>query len=353
VGYNGVGELSVTAGGHVSDGNSYIGRNVGASGTVTVDGSTWTNNIYLYVGNGGSGVLHITGGGQVSDDGGYIRSNSTVTIDGLNSKWTNNGSLYIDSGSLTFSSHALVLVADEMIVGPLGEVHGSGVIEGPQVRNGGLVSPGDSVSTGELIIVGYYTQTAAGKLLIELAGTTAASQYDQLWIGSGATLGGSLEVRLLDGFSPSAGQSFNILLKSHPSGAFDSIQLPALGGNLSWDTSQLYVSGVLSVVSAGLPGDYNGNGVVDTADYVVWRKNQGTTHTLPNDPIGGTIGTAQYDQWRTHFGQPLGSGAALPSAESLSTVPEPATAVMLVIAGAGWCLPRRRQHRKFHQPSTP
>src|SRR6185503_1303480 len=59
-----------------------------------------------------------------------------------------------------------------------------------------------------------------------------------------------------------------------------------------------------------IPGDFNNNGVVDAADYIVWRKSDGT-------PAG-------YNAWRTHFGQPAGGGAALTSAESPATVPEPA-----------------------------
>ena len=35
-------------------------------------------------------------------------------------------------------------------------------------------------------------------------------------------------------------------------------------------------------------GDYNDNGVVDAADYVVWR-NAGAAATLPNDPTPGTV----------------------------------------------------------------
>ena len=69
-----------------------------------------------------------------------------------------------------------------------------------------------------------------------------------------------------------------------------------------------------------LPGDYNGNGVVDSADYIVWRNGLGTTYTQ-ND----------YDVWRAHFGQTAGSGSALPSAEPLSaTVPEPPALVQLI-----------------------
>src|SRR4051812_19955412 len=61
-----------------------------------------------------------------------------------------------------------------------------------------------------------------------------------------------------------------------------------------------------------LPGDFNNNGVVDTADYLVWRANQGTNHVLANDSFGGTIGVAQFNQWRAYFGQTRpgsGSGA--------------------------------------------
>jgi hypothetical protein len=61
-----------------------------------------------------------------------------------------------------------------------------------------------------------------------------------------------------------------------------------------------------------LVGDYNDNDVVDAADYVVWRNNVGTSTELPNDSLDGTIGTAQYNQWRTHFGQRLAAARRYP-----------------------------------------
>ena len=97
-----------------------------------------------------------------------------------------------------------------------------------------------------------------------------------------------------------------------------------------------------------LPGDYNRNGTVDAADYVVWRKNNGTTNALPNDPTGGTIGTAQYNQWRAHFGQTAGSGSG---ANANAAVPEPTTLVQLMFAVASWCLRRVRAAEKV--PTTP
>jgi hypothetical protein len=62
--------------------------------------------------------------------------------------------------------------------------------------------------------------------------------------------------------------------------------------------------------SYGFPGDYNNDGGVDEADYVPWQNNEGTNNVLPNDPVGGTIGQPQYDNWTANFGQGAGSNVA-------------------------------------------
>ena len=73
---------------------------------------------------------------------------------------------------------------------------------------------------------------------------------------------------------------------------------------------------------AVLPGDFNNDGTVDAADYVVWRKTDGTQ--------------TGYDAWRANFGASLGPGsgsAGYPlgaSAQPLSAaVPEPSAVVLL------------------------
>ena len=67
-------------------------------------------------------------------------------------------------------------------------------------------------------------------------------------------------------------------------------------------------------------------------------QNVGTTNVLPNDFVGGTIGTGQYDQWRSHFGESWVVGTGV----SLGAVPEPTAIIALVAAAPVLLLSRRR-----------
>ena len=215
----------------------------------------------------------------------------------------------------------------------------SGYIKGLGTFNNvtftGTFDPGLSPT---LTTVGSITFASTSTLIMELGGTAPGSGHDQIDASGTLALDGTLLVSLVNGFGPSSGNSFDLFDWATINGTFDNLSLPALGAGLAWDVSQLYTAGVLSVV-AGLVGDYNNNGTVDAADYVVWRKYQGTTHVLPNDPTGGTIGAAQYTTWRANFGKPPGNGSGTTVS---AAVPEPATPVLLMLAAAGWYLRRSR-----------
>jgi hypothetical protein len=76
-------------------------------------------------------------------------------------------------------------------------------------------------------------------------------------------------------------------------------------------------------------GDYNGNGIVDAADYVLWRKG-GPLQNEVNTP--GTVDASDYTIWRALFGSTAGSGSG-----SLDggAVPEPLSSLLVLMAIAG------------------
>ncbi len=96
-----------------------------------------------------------------------------------------------------------------------------------------------------------------------------------------------------------------------------------------------------------LPGDYDGDGIVSSSDYIVWRKNFGDTSLLVADGNGDhTVNQADYDVWRQNFGKTwqdlvYGAGGGLANA----SVPEPtglALAIVAVICGLNSRLIARR-----------
>jgi hypothetical protein len=90
---------------------------------------------------------------------------------------------------------------------------------------------------------------------------------------------------------------------------------------------------VQTIEVVAVDGDYNGNGIVDAADYVIWRKQQGTAGPQA-DSTGpgldgvpdGIVNEHDYSFWAAHYGAGGGSAAA----GGLLAVPEPGTVWLLV-----------------------
>ena len=83
--------------------------------------------------------------------------------------------------------------------------------------------------------------------------------------------------------------------------------------------------GTVGAALAGVLGDYNNNGTVDAADYVLWR-NGGPLQNESDMP--GTVNAADYNFWRSRFGANMGSAAVL----SAANVPEPTSAGLAICA---------------------
>lgn len=79
-----------------------------------------------------------------------------------------------------------------------------------------------------------------------------------------------------------------------------------------------------------LPGDFNGDGLVNLADYTVWRNNLGgADDAVINNAGDGQPGVdaADYEVWKLHFGPGDSATAAV-------AVPEPTTLALLLLAAA-------------------
>jgi hypothetical protein len=255
----------------------------------------------------------------------FMAAGRTLTVTGAGRLDINNN---IDT-----TAAGLVMVSG-------GNVGGNGRINGRLTNNGGTVSPGTSVGT--LTVEGNFQQNATGTLNIELGGT-AAGQYDLLNVVgggglNGAILDGILDVSLVNGFVPAVGNTFDVIttvggivntnmIELHSSDA-SSYSLSLVGGT----TLRLTAT---SVTTPMLTGDFNNNGVVDAADYVLWR-NGGP---LQNDPTPG-VDAGDFNVWRANFGKANpGSAASL-----AASVPEPATCMLTFVTFIGACLmlPSRR-----------
>jgi hypothetical protein len=173
---------------------------------------------------------------------------------------------------------------------------------------------------------GNVTYSDSATLVIELGGTTAGSEFDQINSDGTVNLDGTLEVALINNFDPLPGQTFDIITSNGTiDGTFDTELMPDLYGGLFLDIE--YSSSAVTLLVEGVLGDFNFDGSVDAADYVVWRKGLGTTYT-----------PADYDVWRANFGATASSGTG---AMVGAAVPEPATPVILLLEMLLMCARRR------------
>ena len=171
-------------------------------------------------------------------------------------------------------------------------------------------------------------------------------QFDQLIVAGDALLNGLLDVPLVGGFVPAQGDMFEILTAGNVTGQFSLLGLPAVasGTGLTWQVHYNPGDVTLEVLTA-LLGDYNGNGVVDAPDYVVWRNTLGQSPPgLAADGDGdGMIDADDYNIWKAHFGQTAGSAGASANA----AVPEPTTWILIIVAAG--VSDKAWPHKKSHQ----
>jgi hypothetical protein len=131
-----------------------------------------------------------------------------------------------------------------------GHLGGSGHVGG-NVRVAGVFAPGHS--PGYVEIEGDYVQDEGATLEIELAGTDP-SDFDRVVIEGSAYLSGVIQVLLLDGFVPSPGDVFEVLLAAAILDLGVDIRLPDLGPGLTLEADLIAWEGGDALVLWALGG---------------------------------------------------------------------------------------------------
>ena len=225
--------------------NGYSGATVVSGGTLSVgDGGAGASI------GGTSGVALSNGANLTFNQGDAVTWNRAIAGNGSFTK-TGTGTLTITAaqsytGPTSINQGELIVngaLVSPVTVGSGSILSGTGSLSNVTVNSGGTLSPGNP--PGVLHLSGNLVLAASAAMDYELG--AAGSGYEPFDLSGLATLNGTLNVSLLNGFTPSAGQSFD-LIHGATTGSFAHVNLPSLSNGLSWDTGDLYTTGDISVV---------------------------------------------------------------------------------------------------------
>jgi autotransporter-associated beta strand protein len=193
----------------------------GAARTVDFGGSgNWQMDANLVTPTGSVAVTKSGGGTLTFASTSQYTGNTSVT----NGKLIVNGN--ISTSSTTVSG---------------GSLGGSGTVGAVNIQAAGTLDFVDNtiadLNTGNL--------TLAGTSNFEISAT--ANTADQAISSAILVFGGTLNVSNIAG-TLADGQSFDLFNWGSTSGAFSSVALPTLTGGLTWDQTQLYSTGTITVV---------------------------------------------------------------------------------------------------------
>lgn len=369
VGLQGEVDFSIVDGGRVTNSDSYVGygSHTNISMLVTGKDSRWDNHDFL-LGNGYNADLSlgIFRGGVVASNSSALakgqRSDVIVTVEDDNSLWDNAGSLVIGelgTATLNVEYDGRVEVGGNIVLGDQADGSGAVNLIGGTLRlNGGTITKGDGTATLDflggrlegvsLIDIGTTVVQEGGTLApgtsagtttmengytlnggsieIEIDGTgVAGTNWDLVSVngvvdllGGNATADGTLDVIL--GFLPSISDEFLILENDGTDtilGTFaDGTELIASFGSSQVTFAIDYTAGDGNDISLtatdillGGNGDLDGNGTTDASDFFAWQRN----------PSIGVLA-----DWQAHY--------AAGNSPSVSTVPEPSTMMLLLLA---------------------
>lgn len=182
--------------------------------SLTIEGGAAAINGRVNGGTGGANTLTVSpGAGNAFSYAGKLSNFNTVqinagktTLSGDNSYTGNttvSGTLVVKNGGGSATGTGTVTIQSG------GTLSGSGIVGAVSVQSAGNITPRDGTTTATLR-TGTVTFVAGAKFNVQLDGTTAGTQYDQLSATGTVALGGAT-LNVATGFSPAVGNIFTIV----------------------------------------------------------------------------------------------------------------------------------------------
>jgi len=229
--------------------------------------------------NDGGGLRSAGAAGLAIQNNGILRKSTgagaaTISADAdVPFDSASGATIEVASGSLTFGidivsrgnvriGSGATLQALRDVTLDAGVLSGSGTLNGNVIVTGAVVAPGPSTglltiaASASPVIAGNYTQGASSTLQAEIGGLNAGSLHDAVHVDGQATLGGTLELTLINGFVPLDGDIVTLVTAGNLIGVFANVNAT----NLPADTTmQVLYSGTSVVATFSLPGNDNTN----------------------------------------------------------------------------------------------
>jgi autotransporter-associated beta strand protein len=225
--------------------NAALVLNVSGAGALTAGGLTLAGGGAANMTN----ALNIGPGGVVSMTGNVTLGNTTAQTAELDTLNLDGGLLSVN-GTLSASAAtvgqarlfnwtggqltAAIITTNAGFATPAS----GGLSATALVQSGGLLAPGDLGVAGRTTVNGGYMSGPSSLLSVDIGGTTQASgfqtgQYDYLYVNNGAAaLGGNLRVNLINGFTPTAANTFDVLASTGGGSALSGSFANVAGGQL-------------------------------------------------------------------------------------------------------------------------
>lgn len=247
-------------------GGGTVNIGTAAAGSLVLDGSTFFQDGILPLFTVGStGSLLIENGGNIEggDREGTFNITNAVLNDGsmVAPQLTLDNSTLIHGSSIVYNTSANLgnvtvdhstLMAEIDSLAPM-QVSGPVTVSNGSTFGGGNISVYGTLNLLAGSTLYGFLAVPGGTLNVQLGPdfntplVPGVSLYFDGFNGQGP--GGTLELTLADGFSPTIGEKFDLFSPAdYYSGTFATIDLPPLESGGGWDTSQLYTTGIVSVV---------------------------------------------------------------------------------------------------------